>query len=140
MNPTFVSCGAVRRLLLVMLCGALSACGGIAYHLPEHSAERMSVPQTMRPGEQRLALSTPARLPAPGGFEMGLASEDPDVVTVVVREGGMGATESSLLARASGRTRVHYVNRFALPRDSSLRIPLDTLQAVSLGSFAVTVK
>ncbi|WP_374404737.1 hypothetical protein [Niveibacterium sp.] len=139
MNPTLALRGAARRLLLTMLCGALGACGGIAYHLPEHSAERMSVPQTMRPGEQRLALSTPSRLPAPGGFEMGLASEDPDIVAVIVREGRMGAADSSLVARASGSTRVHYVNRFALPRDPAA-VPLDTLRAVSLGSFAVTVK
>lgn len=139
MNPNPSPKGAVLRLAAAALVCLLSACGGLVFLLPEHSVEHMSVPLSLHVGERLPALSTPSHVPA-GGFELGLASEDPDVVSVEVSRHGMGATDTAIVARMPGVVRVHYVNRYALPRDPSVRASRDQILAASQGSFQVTVK
>ncbi|WP_183635706.1 hypothetical protein [Niveibacterium umoris] len=96
----------------------------------------MSVPVRLAAGEQRLALSTPSG----AGADLRLASENPAIVAIEVREHGMGAADLTLVAKAPGSARVHYVNRSMLPRDPVKRAQIDYIRAASLGSFLVTVK
>lgn len=129
----------VRARLLLISLGAialLSGCGSVVYHLRGHSAAQHSAPVMLALGERRLALETPPRLPAPGGFALGLASENSSIVSVETSDGARGASACTLVAHAAGSTVVHYVNRFTVSRAT---MPADELRAVSLGSFRVEV-
>jgi hypothetical protein len=127
----------LRSLVWLLAALALGGCGGIAYQLPGHTSPRATAPVQFAVGERRPALSTPGRLPAPGGFALGLASEDPAVARVETTDGARGAAEFFLLGAGRGRTTVHYVNRFNLPRTGE--VPAARLREASLGSFLVTV-
>jgi hypothetical protein len=128
-----------RLLLFLPLAGLLTGCGSIAYELPGHSAQGHTAPVTLRQGEHRTALSTPARLPVPGGFELALASENPGVVAVERAPGFHGAARLTLVARAPGTTTVHYVNRYVVPTDAADPTLLKQARDSSLGAFTVTV-
>lgn len=119
----------------------LGGCGSIEYHLPGHTARQHTAPVTLAEGERRPALATPARLPAPGGFWLGLVSEDPAIVAVETVDSARGASVSTLVARSRGETTVHYVNRFTLPRSATdvAALPREELRARSLQGFRVRV-
>lgn len=127
------------RLVLLALVASLAGCASVTYHLAGHNAREHRTAQTLSLGENLLALETPARLPVPGGFWLGLASENPDIVSVETIDDSRGASTCRLKTRAVGTAIVHYVNRFTLPRDPATPIPLAELRASSLGSFSVTV-
>lgn len=120
----------------------LAGCGSIAYRLPGHSATQHTAPVQLARGQRLLALETPVRLPAPGGFWLGLVSENAAIVSVETRDTARGASAVTLVARQSGETTVHYVNRFTVPRDDAglAALPREELRALSLGSFPVTVR
>lgn len=129
-------------VLFLSLSALLAGCGGLVFHLPGHSARQHTAPLQLAPGARQLALETPARLPVPGGFALGLVSEDPAIVAVETRDGAGGASTCTLVARAPGETTVHYVNRFTLPRDEAAvaALPREELRERSLGAFRVTVR
>lgn len=127
--------------LWVCLLGLGTGCASIKYYLPGHSSAARTVPLPLKTGETRLALTTPARLPVPGGYELGLASEDGAVVAVVI-EPTLGGGKRYFLRAGDrlGKTTVHYVNRFAWPKpDASTDEERTALRECSLGSFVVTV-
>jgi hypothetical protein len=132
----------LRLLFSLSLVALFTGCGSVAYRLPGHSAQQHSAPVHLALGQRLLALETPARLPAPGGFALGLASEDPAIVGVETTDRARGASASTLVARGRGRTTVHYVNRFATAREATPRTPreLEELRAGSLGAFEVEVR
>lgn len=125
------------RRLVLWLAGAmlLSACGSIHYDLPGHSHRTLTTPVTLAVGEHRLALELPRRLPAPGGFELALASEDASIVAVEYQPGPGGSGTYTLVARAPGTVTLHYLNRFAAAKPEE---PAH-LREASLGAFTVTV-
>jgi hypothetical protein len=125
--------------LLVTVCLFLSGCSSVSYHLDGHSAGVLTVPQTLKVGERRLALDTPAPIPAPGGFRLGLASEDSAIVAVEITDSPSGAATYHLQARRPGRVTLHYVNRYLIPAGSAVSIAPEVLQDASLGRFQVTV-
>lgn len=128
--------------LSLLAAALLAGCGSIAYHLPGHTAQQHTAPLQLASGQHLLALETPARLPAPGGFWLGLASENPAIVSVESRDSARGASAVSLVAHRPGETVVHYVNRFTVPRDPAAlaALPAAELRALSLGAFPVTVR
>lgn len=127
----------LRPLAGLLVALVLAGCGSVAYQLPGHTSPRATAPVQLAVGERVAALSTPSRLPAPGGFALGLASESPTVVRVEIVEGARGAAEFFLIGEKRGRATVHYVNRFTVPRSGDL--PADELQRVSLGAFEVRI-
>ncbi len=127
----------LRPLVWLLAALALAGCGSVTYRLPGHTAPRATAPVQLAVGERVAALSTPSRLPAPGGFALGLASEHPAIARVETVEGTRGAAEFFLVGEKPGRATVHYVNRFTAPRSGEL--PASELQGVSLGSFEVRV-
>jgi len=130
------------QTLFLLAAALLAGCGSIAYHLPGHTAQQHTAPVQLARGQRVLALETPARLPVPGGFWLGLVSEDADLVSVETRDSARGASAVTLVARQPGQTTVHYVNRFTVPRDDAglAALPRAELRALSLGSFLVTVR
>ena len=124
------------RLALVLTAVTLTGCGSVSHLLPDHSAQSRTAPQFLEPGERVAALSATARLPAPGGIELTLASEDPAIVAVERVAGSGGSAETFLVARAPGRTTVHYANRYAV---GDGRLAGEKLRAASLGAFTVEV-
>ena len=130
----------VTLLLSGVIALLVAGCGSLRYMLPGHSSRQHNATVTMRPGETVVALETPRRLPAPGGFELGLVSEDPVVVAVERVESFGGAAVYRLIAHAAGTTRVHYVNRYSVRSDAVSPAALAELRSVSLESFSVTVE
>ncbi len=128
------------RRLVLWLAGALllSACGSIHYDLPGHSHRTLNTPVTLAVGEHRLALELPRRIPAPGGFELALASEDASIVSVEYQPGPGGSGTYALVARATGTVTLHYLNRFSAPAAAKPE-ELAQLREASLGAFTVTV-
>lgn len=127
----------LRFSLILLGCAALLAgCGSIRYHLPSHSAQAHTAPVELQSGERRLALSTPARIPVPGGFWLSLASEDPTIVRIHELISQIGSNKNWLVGVAPGRTMVHYVNRFTVVPGRSTAAEI---RAASLGAFEVRV-
>lgn len=129
---------ALRLLPFVCVVALFSGCGSIAYRLPGHSAQQHGASVSLPAGQRLLALETPPRLPVPGGFWLGLASEQPDIVAVETRDTGRGASRVTLIGKARGTATVHYVNRFTVPAGATLS--LEEWRARSLGSFLVEVR
>lgn len=117
----------------------LTGCQGIRYLIPEHSAEAATAPLTLTSGQSFDALKTPARMPVPGGFWLGLASEDPTIVAVETTEGSMGSSRAILHARGEGVVQLHYVNRFVVAEDPTNPAEREQLQSHSLRAFTVIV-
>ena len=126
------------RRWLLLLTGSLllSGCGSIRYDLPGHSHQTLNTPVTLAVGEHRLALELPRRIPAPGGFELALVSEDASIVTVEYQPGPGGSGTYALVARATGTVTLHYSNRFSATTKPE---ELAQLRKASLGAFTVTV-
>lgn len=128
----------LRLLFLLVAVAPFTGCGSIAYRLPGHSAQQHAASVALPIGQRLLALETPPRLPAPGGFWLGLASERPDIVAVETRDTGRGASRVTLVGQARGTATVHYVNRFTVADGATLSP--DEWRARSLGSFLVEVR
>lgn len=129
----------LRALFLAGLALLLAGCGSVAYHLAGHSHNQLSAPQVLHVGDSVLALETPTRLPAPGGFQLALASEDQAIVSVEMTERTGGASSCRLVARRPGVVVVHYINRYAYAHGESATVDRSALKAASVGSFSVTV-
>lgn len=129
---------ATTALILGLLAGG---CGTIQHTLPGHSRESRAQPVHLAVGDRTLALATPMRLPAPGGFELTLVSEDDTVVAVERVPGSAGSAKTYLIARRPGHTTLHYANLYAF-RHHAATSPEDVvaLRASSLGAFPVTVR
>ena len=108
--------------------------------IPGHGSDGAVAPVTMRAGESLAALKTPSRMPVPGGFRLGLASEDPAIIAVETLEGSMGASRVTLQAVAPGTVTVHYVNNFAIGGDARTSAQREALREYSLQAFEVTVR
>jgi hypothetical protein len=130
---------ACRLLLLLIASLLLSACGSIRYDLLGHSHRTLNTPVTLTVGEHRLALELPRRIPAPGGFELALASEDASIVSVEYQPGPGGSGTYTLVARATGTVTLHYLNRFSATAANTPEA-LAQLRQASLGAFTVTVQ
>ncbi len=132
---------SVLRLVLLLASSLLlAACGSIRYDLPGHSATTQGAPVTLMVGESRLALELPRRIPAPGGFEMALASEDAAIVAVERQSGPGGSARYTLVARHPGTVTLHYVNRYAFGLSATTAEELRQLREASLAAFTVTIK
>ncbi len=134
MKTRFLSALTVAAGLLF-----LSGCGSITHHLPGHGQRELTAPVSLVTAETRLALTTPARLPAPGGFKLILASENPDIVSVRVKDGAMGSARYTLEAHTPGQATLHYVNGFTWRGEVRTEEERQALRTRSLGSFTVTV-
>lgn len=129
---------AAAVLALALLAGG---CGTIHYALPGHTQQPRARPVHLAVGDRTLALATPARLPAPGGFELTLVSEDDTVVAVERVPGPAGSAKTYLVARRPGQTTLHYANRYAVHHQTApAPEELAALRASSLGAFPVTVR
>ncbi len=137
---TAVFLNSLARVLFILVgVLGLTGCQGIRYLVPQHSREEAKAPLTMVVGKSFTALKTPARMPVPGGFWLGLASEDAEVVAVETVDGAMGSSRVILHARREGAARLHYVNRFVVAGDALTTAEADRLRSHSLEAFTVTV-
>lgn len=92
---------------LAALALALTACG-YNYRLPGHGPGRAAA-VTLRQGETLPAL-TERIIPLKFGYQLSLASEDPDIADVAFRGDPQRAADIRLVARKPGKTVIHYGN------------------------------
>lgn len=143
--PTSSKLSIIRtyRSILAPLLGAVllgaTGCQNIDYQLPGHSDETRVSSITMESGMSQSALKTPARMPVPGGFWIGLVSESPDILAVETTTGAFASSKVTLHAQSPGTAVVHYVNRFAVRADATSAEEREHLRELSLTSFQVIV-
>lgn len=87
----------------------LTGCG-YNYHLPGHGLNK-TAPVSMTVNESRHALSERI-IPIKFGYQLSLSSEDPDIVDVRFRGDPVRKADIWLVAKAPGRTVIHYGNVF----------------------------
>ncbi len=101
-NSTFI----IYNFLLLF---ALTGCG-YNYRLPGHGLNK-TAPVSLQSGTSRHALSERI-IPIKFGYQLSLSSEDPDIVDVRFRGDPLRKADIWLVAKAPGRTVVHYGNVF----------------------------
>ncbi|MEX1118429.1 MAG: hypothetical protein WEB60_06495 [Terrimicrobiaceae bacterium] len=116
-------------LLLFLFLLGLTGCG-YNYRLPGHGLGK-TAPVSMNTGTSRHALSE-RLIPIKFGYQLSLSSEDPDIVDVRFRGDPLRKANIWLVAKAPGRTIVHYGNVFnqTLPfgKSESRRLGVDLPQ------------
>ena len=126
------------KIFSLILLLALTGCQGFRYLLPGHSDHERTAPVHMEIGQSLVALKTPIRMPVPGGFWLGLASDNPDIVRTEVEDGFGGKTRVTLHAVGAGMATVHYVNRLSVVGDAQNGVERKRLRKMSGKSFQVT--
>ncbi len=106
-NLKFIIQNSKLLLLLVLL--SVTGCG-YNYRLPGHGLNK-TAPVSMRVGESRQAL-TERIIPIKFGYQLSLSSEDPDIVDVHFQGDPLRNADIWLVAKAPGRTIVHYGDVF----------------------------
>jgi hypothetical protein len=102
---------APHSKLIVLLLGVISLTGcGYNFRLPGHGLKQ-TAPVSLQVGESRHALSERI-IPIKFGYQLSLSSEDPEIVDVRFRGEPLRTSDIWLVARAPGRTVVHYGNVF----------------------------
>jgi hypothetical protein len=127
------------KIFSLILLLALTGCQGFRYLLPGHSDHERTAPVQMEVGQSIIALKTPIRMPVPGGFWLGLASDNPDIVRTEIEDGFGGSSRVTLHAVGAGTATVHYVNLLSVGGDAHNEEERKQLREMSGKSFQVTI-